>query len=134
MLQCGVRGYIEKSQPDLKLLGAIERLRRAKLPFRLGRRLVLEVRRSRNVTRLTPRERELVSHLCYGKSCKEAGLLLGITTKTAQAHRANLMRKLGVRSTVGLVRYALRNRIIDESAQAQTTIASPSPEQKSTQL
>jgi two-component system response regulator NreC len=63
--------------------------------------------------RLTPREREVVQLLTEGKSNKEIGGVLGITTKTAETHRAHVMAKLQLHSMSELVRYAIRNRIIE---------------------
>jgi DNA-binding NarL/FixJ family response regulator len=62
---------------------------------------------------LTPREREVVQLLAEGKSNKEIGVVLGITAKTAETHRAHVMAKLELHSMSELVRYAIRNRIIE---------------------
>ena len=72
-------------------------------------------RRPRNARRgrLTPREREVLQLLTEGKSNKEIGAALGMTTKTAETHRAHIMTKLDLHSTSELVRYAIRNRIIE---------------------
>ncbi|MGB2886865.1 MAG: response regulator transcription factor [Candidatus Acidiferrales bacterium] len=63
--------------------------------------------------RLTPREREIVQLISEGKSNKEVSSVLGISVKTAETHRANIMRKLEVHSVSELVRYAVRNQIIE---------------------
>ena len=63
--------------------------------------------------RLTPREREVLQLLSDGCGNKEIGLQLGISEKTAETHRARLMAKLGIHSVAKLVRYAIRNRIVD---------------------
>jgi DNA-binding NarL/FixJ family response regulator len=63
--------------------------------------------------RLTPREREVLQLLTEGKSNKEISLVLGVTTKTAETHRAHIMAKLRLNSMSQLVRYAVRNRIIE---------------------
>ena len=60
---------------------------------------------------VTPRERELIQLLAEGLSNKEAAARLGISVKTIEAHRANIMRKLRLRSLSDLVRYAIRNKI-----------------------
>ena len=62
---------------------------------------------------LTPREREVLQCLAEGKSNKEVGVALGVTVKTAETHRARIMRKLDLHSMNQLVRYAIRNRLID---------------------
>ena len=63
--------------------------------------------------RLTSREREIVRLLAEGKSSKEVASDLGISVKTAETHRANIMRKLDLHSASELVRYAIRNRLIE---------------------
>jgi DNA-binding NarL/FixJ family response regulator len=63
-------------------------------------------------TAVTTREREIIQLLAEGRSNKEAASELGISVKTIEAHRANLMRKLRLRSLSDLVRYAIRNKIV----------------------
>jgi DNA-binding CsgD family transcriptional regulator len=62
---------------------------------------------------LTPREREIVQLVAEGRSNKEIASTLKISTKTVEAHRANMMHKLGLTSVSELVRYAIRNQIIE---------------------
>ena len=62
---------------------------------------------------LTPREREVVQLLAEGKSSKEVASVLGISVKTAETHRINLMRKLDCHSVAEVVRYAVRNLIAE---------------------
>ena len=59
--------------------------------------------------RLTSREREVLQLLAEGRANKEIASALGITTKTAETHRARIMAKLEVHSIAELVRYAIRN-------------------------
>jgi DNA-binding NarL/FixJ family response regulator len=61
---------------------------------------------------LTPREREVLQLLAEGKNSKDTAAILGITLKTVETHRANLMSKLNLHSLSGLVRYAIRNKIV----------------------
>ncbi len=61
---------------------------------------------------LTPREREIVQLLAEGRSNKEVASTLGISVKTAETHRAAIMRKLGFESFSDLIRYAVRNHIV----------------------
>jgi DNA-binding NarL/FixJ family response regulator len=63
--------------------------------------------------KLTPREREVIQLLAEGKSSKEVACLLNLSTKTAETHRSNIMRKMGFASLADLVRYAIRNRMIE---------------------
>ena len=64
-------------------------------------------------SRLTSREREVLQLLAEGAANKEIATALGITTKTAETHRARIMAKLELHSMSELVRYAVRNRIIE---------------------
>jgi DNA-binding CsgD family transcriptional regulator len=61
---------------------------------------------------LTPREREIVQLLAEGKSSKEVAVALGLSVKTAETHRSNIMRKLELHSISDLVLYAVRNNIV----------------------
>ena len=63
--------------------------------------------------RLTPRQREILHLLAGGLSTKEVAFVLDISVRTAEIHRANIMRRLDVRGITGLVRYAVRNKIIE---------------------
>jgi DNA-binding NarL/FixJ family response regulator len=64
-------------------------------------------------SRLTAREREIVQLLAEGKSNKEVAQMLNISIKTAETHRTNIMNKLDLRSITELVRYAVRNNIVE---------------------
>jgi len=63
--------------------------------------------------KLTAREREVVQLIAEGRTTKEVASVLNISIKTAETHRANLMRKLDVHSVTGLIRYAVKNQIIE---------------------
>lgn len=67
----------------------------------------------RSGSRLTTREREVLQLLAEGQANKEIASMLGISTKTAETHRARIMAKLEIHSMSELVRYAIRNRIIE---------------------
>jgi DNA-binding NarL/FixJ family response regulator len=123
ILDAGVRGYIVKSDSDRDLVIAVEALSNHK-PFFTPRatELILSKFHSKGVpaevpdvigNRLTSREREIVQLLSEGKTSKEVASVLGISVKTAETHRANIMRKLEIHSVSGLVRYAVRNQIIE---------------------
>jgi DNA-binding NarL/FixJ family response regulator len=123
ILGAGVRGYIVKSDSDRDLLVALDSLSRHK-PFFTSRATEMmltnfnqggpqvqvgDLKRER----LTSREREVVQLLSEGKSSKEVATSLCISVKTAETHRANIMRKLEIHSVSELVRYAVRNQIIE---------------------
>jgi len=63
--------------------------------------------------RLTGRQREIVQLLAEGKTSKEVAVALNISVKTAETHRANIMRRLELHSVSELVRYAVKNQIIE---------------------
>jgi DNA-binding NarL/FixJ family response regulator len=122
VLEAGARGYILKDDADRNLLAAVDALRRHK-PF-LSSRVSDVASKTRSAagdgsvrersfrSRLTPREREILQLLAEGKTNKEVAGLLGISVKTAETHRANIMLKLDFHSVTDLVRYAVRNKII----------------------
>ena len=122
VLGAGAHGYILKDDADRNLVAAVDALRRHKpyLSSRVsdavsgvGAPLGEGSRTSSNSrSRLTPREREIVQLLAEGKSNKEIAGFLGISVKTAETHRANIMLKLDFHSITELVRYAVRNKII----------------------
>ncbi len=120
VVQAGARGYILKDDADRVLLAAVEAAAQHKAYFstRLGTPVpgalptTSPEAAKRPRPRLTPREREILQLLAEGKSNKEVAGLLGISVNTAEAHRANIMLKLGVHSLAELVHYAVRNQII----------------------
>src|SRR5215467_9910084 len=63
-------------------------------------------------TPLTARQRQVLQLLAEGKTMKEAAAVMGISTRTAESHKYEIMRLLGVQNTAGLVRYALRIKLI----------------------
>jgi DNA-binding NarL/FixJ family response regulator len=119
VLKAGARGYVLKSDADESLIAAVDALRQHK-PFLTSgvTEFMLDgFLRDMSVPDLstrdpvTPREREIIQLLTEGLSNKEAAARLGISVKTIEAHRANIMRKLRLRSVTDLVRYAIRNKI-----------------------
>jgi DNA-binding NarL/FixJ family response regulator len=120
VLQAGARGYVMKSDADESLIAAVDSLRQHK-PFLTSTvtGFVLDdyVRRGDAKADLAPvsvtsREREIIQLVAEGQSNKEAASTLGISVKTIEAHRANIMRKLHLRTVSDLVRYAIRNKIV----------------------
>jgi len=124
VLQAGARGYLLKSDAGRDLVSAIDALRRNKTFFTPKvSQMVLEGYLDKSPKekeaedepeslRLTSRQREIVQLLAEGKSSKEVAAVLGLSVKTAETHRANIMRKLDCHSVTELVRYAIRNHII----------------------
>jgi DNA-binding NarL/FixJ family response regulator len=110
VLAAGAHGYVLKTDAGRTLVAAIRALLERRQFFTEGVRAVPAVRGG---GRLTPREREVLQLLAEGKSNKEVGAMLGMATKTAETHRAHILAKLDLHSMSDLVRYAVRNRIID---------------------
>lgn len=123
VVECGARGYILKSDADKELVSAVEALANRRTYFtREASEILLHGFSRPDVVldakatarhRLTVREREVVQLLAVGRSSKEVAVALRISVKTAETHRANIMRKLELHSVSELVRYAIRNQIID---------------------
>src|ERR1700674_1206137 len=118
VLRTGARGYVLKADADENLIAAVDSLRQHK-PFLTSTvtEFVLDgyVRRGDGTQEdlaLTAREREIIQLVAEGQSNKAAATTLGISVKTIEAHRANIMRKLHLHSVSDLVRYAIRNKIV----------------------
>lgn len=123
VVKAGARGYVLKSDVASDLVSAVEALTRdqtfftSKVSQIILDRYVGKSDVPENVadpdSPLTPREREVVQLLAEGKSSKEVAAVLGISVKTAETHRINLMRKLDCHSVAEVVRYAVRNLIAE---------------------
>jgi DNA-binding NarL/FixJ family response regulator len=123
VLAAGARGFVLKTDAGKDLLAALDGIRQGRPFFSArvaefvlqgylrGGGLKVEVQRPGQS--LTAREREVLQLLAEGQSNKQVAASLGIGIKTAEAHRGNLMRKLRVSSVSELVRYAIRNKIVE---------------------
>jgi DNA-binding NarL/FixJ family response regulator len=118
-LTAGAEGYLLKEDADGELISAIQTLRRGGtfisplLSTQMADIFVDKLRtggESRTALEepLTIREREIVKLIAEGKSSKEIGELLFISSRTVQHHRANIMRKLNLKKTADLVKYAIQ--------------------------
>lgn len=122
VLAAGALSYVLKSDAERDLVTAVDSLHRGR-PFFTARvaKIVLDgylkllpvTDAEDHLQPLTGRERETLQLLAEGKSNKEVAAILGITVKTAETHRAALMRKLDLHSISDLVHYAVRNRVIE---------------------
>jgi DNA-binding NarL/FixJ family response regulator len=122
VFEAGARSYVEKADASQNLVAAIRSLAEHKPFFSsqasenlLGRFLDPGAKKEhdRAGRKLTARETEIVRLLAQGGSNKELATTLGISIRTVETHRATLMHKLGVHSVAGVVRYAVRHRIIE---------------------
>jgi DNA-binding NarL/FixJ family response regulator len=134
-LDAGARGFVLKSDAARDLVAAVEALQRNRMFFTprvndmvlagfLDKGHVSPSNVAPRLPELTPREREVIQLLAEGKSSKEVASLLNLSTKTAETHRSNIMRKLGFHSIRDLVVYSIKNNIIQ--VQVPSQVASPS--------
>jgi len=126
-LTAGAEGYLLKEDADGELISAIETLRRGGTfispllstqmagifvdKFKGGGDLRLAAEEP-----LSIREREIVKLIAEGKSSKQIGELLFISSRTVQHHRANIMKKLNLKKTADLVKYAIQKGYVVASA------------------
>ena len=122
VFEAGARSYILKSDVTQHLIAAIRSLGKHKHYFTTKISEIVFARYLEGKSKdggngkegeLTPREREIVQLLAEGKSNKTVGAILNISVKTVETHRAATMRKLQLESFAELVRYAIRNKIVE---------------------
>jgi DNA-binding NarL/FixJ family response regulator len=120
VLAAGARGFLLKSDAGRDLVAAVEALQNRRTFFtpKVAQMMLDGYLRpphegdgSDNDV-LTPREREVIQLVAEGKSTKEVATALSLSVKTAETHRTNLMRKLGLHSVAALTLYAVRNGIV----------------------
>lgn len=120
LFSAGARGFVLKAESATQLIPAIKAVSMAqpyfgsaisKIVFDQYLKGGLQTEQS-SPDGISPREREIVQLLAEGKSNKEVATELGISVKTAETHRAAIMKKLGMKSFSELVRYAVRNHIV----------------------
>jgi DNA-binding NarL/FixJ family response regulator len=121
-LQAGASGYVLKTDRGRELIDAVRVVSTGRKFFSsslgpVARRALEEgsENRSRIKSRtdgLTRREREVLQVLAEGRTNRQVGELLKISVKTAETHRARIMRKLNAETVADLVRYAIRNKIV----------------------
>jgi DNA-binding NarL/FixJ family response regulator len=121
VFKVGARGYLLKSDAGHDLIAAIDTLLRDRLYFTSKvARVVLEgylradgTTDAESAGALSPRERQIVQLLAEGRTNKEIARALSISVKTAETHRSNIMRKMQFASLSDLVRYAIKNGMIE---------------------
>ena len=117
LVKAGARGYLLKSDARRDLMAAIESLAVHKPYFttRVSEELLKSFLTDSNRTgsKLTNRERGVVQLIAEGHTNKVVARILNISLKTVETHRGTVMRKLDLSSSADLVRYAIRNRIVE---------------------
>lgn len=123
-LEAGARGYLAESDTAQDLVSAVEALRQgrtffsARVPKDVLHKYVETLKKTGHTTRtksprLTDRQREVVQLVAEGHSTREVAAALKISTKTAETHRANIMRRIECHTVSGLVLYAVRHHIVE---------------------
>ena len=121
-LQCGVKGYVLKSSVSDELLQAVRSVAAGQTFFSGPISEILEenavqspslAREVEPFATLSPREKEIMQLIAEGYTSAEIGKLLFISDKTVEKHRVKLMKKLNVRNLAGLVRLAIKYRLVD---------------------
>jgi len=123
VLACGARAYLFKTDAARDLVSAVKAVQGNTTYFtaKVEEFFLSRFKHNRSHTAagkshancLTARQREITQLLAEGRTNKEVAAFLDISVKTAETHRANLMRRLNCRSAAELVRYAVRNQIIE---------------------
>jgi two-component system, NarL family, response regulator NreC len=115
-LRAGVKGCVSKSQAAEHLLQAIKDVCAGGVylsPHVSGAVVQAYLAKTElPYEPLTPRERQVLQLIAEGKTTKETAAVLDVSVKTAETHRTNLMEKLDIHSTAGLVRYAIRRGLL----------------------
>ena len=115
-LRAGVTGYVLKTRASNELVHALRAVCRGEmyLTQSISRAVVQAflTKDSLPVRPLSDRERQVLQLVAEGKTTKEIASLLGISVNTAESHRTNLMEKLDIHDMAGLIRYAMRNGVI----------------------
>jgi two-component system, NarL family, response regulator NreC len=116
-LRAGVRGYLLKERAAEDLVKAISEVGRGEIYLSpsISRKVVEAYLTSAemNPDPLSDRERQVLQLVAEGKTSKEVAAILGISVKTAESHRNHIMDKLNIHDVAGLVRYAIRNGLIE---------------------
>jgi DNA-binding NarL/FixJ family response regulator len=123
VLAAGARGYILKRDAGDDLIAALGTLQQHKLFFTSRVSEVVlngylkqgqeQEPSEASFTGLTSRERQIVKLVAESKANKEIADILRISVKTVETHRAHIMKKLDLHSVVELVRYAIRNNVVE---------------------
>jgi DNA-binding NarL/FixJ family response regulator len=115
MISAGANGYLLKDSNSDELFKAIDHVvdhdfYKNDISYKA---MVLDSRRQYQKdhflpeTELTKQEKELLKYICHEKTCEQIGEIMCISKRTVEAHRGKLMRKIGVKSVVGLVKFAI---------------------------
>jgi len=117
VLQAGARAYVSKTDTSVEIIAAVKALAAhhtyltGEWPERLLEGFLEKLAKNGSV--LTPKERVIVQLIAEGRSNKEMSRILNLSVKTIETHRAASLQKLHIKTTADLVRYAIRNQIVE---------------------
>ena len=124
LIQEGVHGFVNKNSPLSDLRKALDEIAKGNTWFNDHFSKTVRDALAKPSTQadsmidlLTPREREISVLIAKSNSSKEVAARLNISTKTAENHRTNLMRKLGVHDVAGVIRFVIRQGLYDPNGE-----------------
>lgn len=111
----GVHGYVLKSDPNSELSAAISAINNQEIFLSKGIKHAVNAHKLKAVSKiqLTPREKEILKLILQEMTMKEIAEVLFLAEKTIENHRANIMMKLGVKNTAGMVKKAILEGLVD---------------------
>jgi DNA-binding NarL/FixJ family response regulator len=111
--RCGASAYVLKQSAGEELISAIDRVLEGKTYITpLANEQQVALKKAMHSMKLTPRQTEVVKLIAQGRTMKEVANELGISTRTAESHKYEIMSDLGLETTAELVRYAIRLGLI----------------------
>lgn len=116
-LRAGARGYLVKTSTGSELSLALAAVARGEvwLSPTVANAVVEDLRTgSTPQTPLTPRQLDVLRKIAEGKSTREVAAILGVSVKTVETHRAQIMDRLDIHNVAGLVRYALAAKLVEK--------------------
>jgi two-component system, NarL family, response regulator NreC len=126
-LRAGISGFVLKSKASSSLVQAIHAVRNGEVYLSSGiSKAVVDAFLAKDDNPADPlsgREREVLQLIAEGKNTKEIGCILGISTKTTDSHRANIMHKLHIPEVAGLVRYAVREGLVQDAPDVKSLVS-----------
>ena len=117
-MHAGASGYLLKQSAGDELVSAIHEVLQGRVyltpALMQGVIAGMGAASSERPTQLTPRQRQVLMLIAEGRRMKEIAAMLQISTRTVETHKYEMMQALGVQSTAELVRYAIKQRLVDE--------------------
>jgi len=121
-LRAGAAGFVVKHAAGKELVAAIHTVLRGGryLPAQLASGVLTALANGepQEVGSLTPRQRQVVTMIAEGLTMKEVAAALGLSPRTVEAHKYQVMQTLGLQTTADLIRYALEHRLTSSTRQA----------------